>query len=60
MVLTCTYVFEPVLAELREEVEEAEEGEPGRPADHLIHVLNVHHAEDKDELVEDEIPKLVF
>ena len=55
-----TYVFEPVLAELREEMKESEDGEPRRPTNHFIHVLHVHHTEDEDELVEDEIPELVF
>lgn len=36
------------------------DGEPEPPHHHLFHRLNVQDAEHEDELVEDEVPELVF
>jgi hypothetical protein len=58
--VSATHVFKPVLGELGEEGEEAEDGEPGHPGNHLLQGLNIHHPEDKNKLVEQEVPKLVL
>lgn len=55
-----TYVFEAVLAELRQQMQKAQKGEPRAPQQHLVDVLDVNYAENEDELVKDEIPKFVF
>lgn len=55
-----TYIFKAVLAQLDHEVEEDQGREPQTPHDHLLHHLNVQHPEDKDELIEDEVPELVL
>lgn len=34
--------------------------EPQTPHDHLLHRLHVQHAKDENELVEDEVPELIF
>lgn len=41
-------------------MEEAEQGKPRAPQQHLIHVLHVDDAEHEDELVEEEVPELLF
>ena len=55
-----TYVLEAVFAERCHEMQETEQREPGHPAQDLLDVLDIHHSEDEDEFVEDEIPELVF
>ena len=52
--------LEAVLADLRVDGEEADHGEPYTPHAHLADVLQVEHAEDEDELEEDEVPELIF
>lgn len=42
------------------ETEESKGSEPGAPKHNLVHVLHVKHAKHKDELVKDEVPKLVL
>lgn len=60
MVLTSsTYIFEPIFAELRQQMQESEEGEPGAPQQHLVNELHVDDAKHKYELVEHEVPELV-
>lgn len=41
-------------------MEEAEQRKPGAPQKNLVYILDVDDAEDEDELVEDEVPELVF
>ncbi len=41
-------------------MKEDEHGEPQTPQHHLLHPLHIQHAEDEDELVEDEVPELIF
>lgn len=41
-------------------MEEDEYGEPQTPEHHLFHPLDIQHTKDEDELVEDEVPELVF
>lgn len=55
-----SHVFKAVFAELHHEMQEDEHGEPQTPQHHLLHTLHVQHAEDEDELVEDEVPELIF
>lgn len=54
-----THKLKPVLAELFCEQEGAQNGEPNTPAQHIWYLLHIHHAKDKDELVEDKVPELV-
>lgn len=55
-----TYILEAIFAELSHEVKEPESGEPRHPKDDFVEILNVHDAKDEDELVENEVPELVF
>lgn len=41
-------------------MEEDESREPEAPHDHLVNGLHVQDSKNKDELVEDEVPELVF
>lgn len=59
-VSNATYIFESIFAELGEQLQEADGREPGTPEDDLIHELHIDDTENEDELVEDEVPKLVF
>jgi len=54
------YIFKAILAELGEYVQEAKNWEPRAPQYNLLHFLSVHHTENEDELVEYEVPELVF
>lgn len=54
------YIFKAVFTELHHQMEEDEHGEPQTPEHHLIHPLHIQHTKDEDELVEDEVPELVF
>lgn len=58
--MTTTHVLKAVLAQRRHEMQKAQQREPGDPAENLLYVLDVHHAEDEDELIEDEIPEFVL
>ena len=52
--------LEAILADLRVDGEKAYHWEPDAPHAHLANVLQVEHAEDEDELEEDEVPELIF
>ncbi len=54
------HIFKAVFAELYHQMKEDEHGEPQTPQHHLLHPLHVQHAKDEDELVEDEVPELIF
>lgn len=55
-----TYIFKAVFAELDHEVEKDQGREPQTPHDHLLHCLHIQDTKDEDELVEDEVPELIF
>lgn len=55
-----TYIFKSVFAELNHEVEKDQGREPQTPHHHLLHCLHVQYAKDENELVEDEVPELIF
>lgn len=55
-----TYIFKSVFAKLHHEMEKDQGREPQTPHDHLIHCLDVQYAKDENELVENEVPELIF
>lgn len=59
-VVSITYIFKSVFAELHHEVEKDQGREPQTPHDHLLHRLHVQDAKNEDELVEDEVPEFIL
>lgn len=55
-----TYIFKPVLAELNHQMQKYQSSKPEAPHDHFFHCLDIQHTKNENELVENEIPKLVF
>ena len=55
-----THIFKPVLAELNHQMQKYQSSKPEAPHDHFFHCLDIQHTKNENELVENEIPKLVF